>query len=462
MISLKFCKNFSREGKDISLEQLLAAREDRAYLQQECLERYQQTLLSVTLTAVGPVKKNELLDYIFARSLDALTGLFIRLNISPTAEFIRPLETGHEAIFVLPIDARVLKLACIELEDSSSIARLWDLDVIDPTGQLLNRTALGFSPRACLCCTDNAKECARSRKHAIEQIVSQMQQRATEDFFAQQIAEKVSQALLQEVYLTPKPGLVDKRNSGAHRDMNVKTFEKSVWALRSFWASFVSKGIATAKLKEWQILAEIRPLGMAAEKAMLEATGGVNTHKGAIFAFGLVCTALGRLYVKNNNAPDHSIMPAQIFDLVSKFAKGLTAELQNYPENLPLTHGVRLYREYGLTGARGEAEKGLRTVADCLAQFSDKEYVDLHHILLWLMAHNDDTNVVHRGGIEGLTFVKQQAVYILRYVTNKSALIAALEALDDKCIQRNISCGGSADLLALTIFFLSFGRRQYV
>ncbi|VEI46000.1 Holo-ACP synthase, triphosphoribosyl-dephospho-CoA synthase [Actinobacillus equuli] len=132
--------------------------------------------------------------------------------------------------------------------------------------------------------------------------------------------------------------------------------------------------------------------------------------------------------------------------------------MQNYPENLPLTHGVKLYRVYGLTGARGEAESGLITVVRCLAQIKDKEQPDLHQILLWLMAHNDDTNVVHRGGIEGLTFVKQQAAEILRNAATKSEMISALEKLDNECIRRNISCGGSADLLALMVFLLSMER----
>lgn len=458
MIFQKFCKNFSLKGEEISLEQLLTAREERAFLQQECLEKYQQTLLSVTLTAVGGVKKNELLDYIFVRCLEHLSALFKRLNISPTAEFIRPLVTGHEAIFVLPVDAIVLKKACIDLEDSSPLARLWDIDVVAPNGELLSRTALGFSPRSCLCCAENAKLCARSRKHSIEQIVAQMQQRAEDDFFAQQIAEAVYQSLLQEVYLTPKPGLVDRRNNGSHKDMNVQTFERSALALRPFFAKFVLKGIETSTLPESQILTTIRPLGIAAENAMLEVTNGVNTHKGAIFAFGLICCAIGRLY--SIHTPNR-VELSQLFDMVSEFAKGLTAELQNYPENLPLTHGVKLYRAYGLTGARGEAENGLNTVAHCLAQFGSQEQPNLHQILLWLMAHNDDTNVVHRGGMDGLTFVKQQADEILRNAVTKSEMISALEKLDNECIRRNISCGGSADLLALMIFFLCIKGIEY-
>ncbi|WP_208790042.1 triphosphoribosyl-dephospho-CoA synthase CitG [Actinobacillus vicugnae] len=454
MIFQKFCKSFSLKGNEISIESLLNAREERALLQQKCLQKYQQTVLSLTLLAVGGVKQNELLDYIFARSLENLTALFTQLDVVPIAEFIRPLETGHEAIFVLPIEAVRLKKACIALEDSSPLARLWDLDVITLNGELLSRTELGFNARPCLCCSENAKLCARSRKHSVEQIVAQMQQRTKADYFSQQIAEKAYQALLQEVYLTPKPGLVDKRNNGSHADMTVQTFEHSALALRPFFAEFVAKGIATADYSASQILAEIRPLGIHAERAMLQATGGVNTHKGAIFAFGLVCCAIGRLYVQTEQFAK-STRFSQLFELVAQFAEGLTAELQNYPENLPLTHGVKLYRQYGLTGARGEAESGLVTIANCLAFIKQQPVINLHQILVWLMAHNDDTNVVHRGGLDGLRFVKQQAVDILQNFVNETDLRIKLETLDDECIQRNISCGGSADLLALIIFLLS-------
>ena len=102
-------KTFSLEGQEVSLEQLLEGRENRANLQQQCLEQYGETILSLTLLAVGGVKKNVLLDFVFAKALGNLTALFDKLGVQPTAQFIRSLETGHEALFVLPIEANLLK-----------------------------------------------------------------------------------------------------------------------------------------------------------------------------------------------------------------------------------------------------------------------------------------------------------------------------------------------------------------
>lgn len=445
-----FFAHYATEGRPIPLDELLAAREQRALLQQQCLTQYRQTVLSVTQLAVGAVKKNALLDAIFAKCLENVTACLAELAVAPLAEFIRPLETGNEAIFVLPIDAVRLKQAMIALEDSSPLARLWDLDVIAPTSELLSRRELGFSPRPCLLCADDAKLCARSRRHSADDIIAEMQQR----LFAEQIGEWVNRALLQEALLTPKPSLVDQANSGSHRDMDLASFQRSAAALRPFWAAFVRQGMATAAQDDLQILAKIRPLGLQAERAMLNATGEVNTHKGAIFAFGLVCTALGRLWQQRA-----TLSVAQICQQVAAFTQGITAELQHYPTHLPETAGVKLFRQFGLTGARGEAESGFPLVQQLLPTFmndlsasGDWDWAALR-LLLQLMAHNQDTNVAHRGGLAGLQFVQQQAQQILAENCKKSEFCDRLQQFDQACIARNLSAGGSADLLALSFFF---------
>ena len=444
--------HFSTDGTEISLEQLLTAREERASLQQQLLTQYGQTLLCVTLTAVGGVKQNALLDYVFTKTLENLTALFMQLNITPTKEIIRPLATGHEAFFVLPIDSRALKAATIELEESIPLARLWDLDVFDAKGNLLSRADFAIQPRACLVCGNEAKICARTRKHAVDEIVAEMQSRAQRHAVAEYIGEQVYSALVQEARLSPKPGLVDTVNNGSHKDMNLHTFEQSAVSLRPFFTQFVLKGMTTAHLPEKQILAEIRPIGLSAEKAMLKATNGINTHKGAIFSFGLVCTAMGRLLAQQN-----AIQSSVKFDI------GLTDELKHYPEHFPVTAGVRLFRKYGLTGARGEAESGFNLIRTLLPQFDEFHQLDQEHrlliLLLHLMANNPDTNVVHRGGLDGLNFIQHTARDLLadhKIVLDKNILIQALMKFDIACIELNLSSGGSADLLALTIFFLSF------
>ena len=450
-------KHFAIQGPEVALPELLQAREARALLQQQLLQEYGSTLLCLTLTAVGGVKKNALLDYVFAEALAALQGLFQKLQLRPQKQVLRPLTTGHEAFFVLPIEANALKQAVIELEESLPLARLWDLDVFDAQGHLLSRSDFGLPARPCLVCGDEAKVCARSRKHDLASIIEEMQQRAQAHDFAKAISQKVQQALLQEATLAPKPGLVDSLNNGAHRDMDLQSFQASALALTPFFQRFVLLGMQTAALAPKAVLPKLRPLGIEAEQAMFAATNQVNTHKGAIFSFGLVCAAIGRLYAQGKNTLESN----EICALVASFCDGLSAELQAYPAHLPLTAGVRLYRLYGLTGARGEAEQGLPQVQALLPQFAAWQKFTWEHglllALLQLLAHNPDTNVVHRGGLQGLEFMQQQAQQLLAdkpTLDNFSALTQALNEFNHACVTRNLSPGGSADLLALTIFFL--------
>ncbi|OOF80396.1 triphosphoribosyl-dephospho-CoA synthase CitG [Rodentibacter caecimuris] len=460
----RFFQTFSTQGKSISLEALLNAREARALLQQQLLAKYQLPLLSVTLTAIGEVKKNPLLDYVFEKVLEKLTALFAQRKWQPAEKIVRILDSGHEAFFVLPVEAMELKQAMIELEESASLARLWDLDVFDVTGRLLSRSDFNIASRACLICSENAKNCTRSRKHQLNEILLEMQQLAQAYHFAEQISEKVYQALLQEARLSPKPGLVDAITNGAHKDMDLQTFEQSALALKPFFMDFVLKGIETAALSENQVLPHIRPLGLLAEQAMFRATQNINTHKGAIFSFGLICAAIGRLAKLAHFKPNALIFSVDsICALSAKFAQDLSKELEHYPEHLPITAGVRLYRQYGLTGARGEAENGFHQIQALLPIIDEYHQLEWEHrlliALLHLMAKNPDTNVVHRGGLEALQFVQQSAVDLLQnqsLALDKTKLTQALLKFDSACIVRNLSPGGSADLLALLIFFLFF------
>ncbi|MGC6247367.1 triphosphoribosyl-dephospho-CoA synthase CitG [Bisgaard Taxon 45] len=467
----------SLSGKKVSLMALLDAREKRAALQRECREKYGQTLLSVTLVAMGEVKKNRLFDYVFEKSLENLTALFTQLNLMPTASFIHSLVTGHEAIFVLPIEAALLKAHTIEIEDSLPIARLWDMDVIDAQGKLWSRTDLGFAPRQCLLCDEYAKICARSRQHSVEHILSAAQRLVAQHLWAEQVGEWAYQALVEEAMLTPKPSLVDSANSGSHRDMDLSTFQASALALRPFFIKFVELGMATCDLIESKLLPVLRPLGQQAEQAMLCATKGVNTHKGAIFAFGLVCAMVGRWFKQKLekhsqsplNLPSFSLASmAQVCEGVALCTKGICQEFSDYPANLPLTAGVRLFRQYGLKGARGEAEQGFPLIRKYFPAYFQSTNLPKQAItgeqwqhqrlilLLRLISENQDTNVVNRGGLEGLHFMQQQARWLLQQPQTQhdfSWLTTHLITFDHACIEKNLSAGGSADLLALSIFF---------
>lgn len=273
------------------------------------------------------------------------------------------------------------------------------------------------------------------------------------DKLTQYYSQLAWQAMLAEVNLTPKPGLVDKHNTGAHKDMALTDFHLSANAIAKFFPHFLHAGAQHKDLPIKQVLSKIRTIGMECETAMFRATQGVNTHKGSIFSLGLVLTAIGRLV-----ALRQSVTPSAISQLVAGMCQGICTELMQ-PTDTP-TAGQRLYQQFGFTGARGEAEGGYSLVINHalpfylqqLAQQSDTE-IALINTLILLMKMNDDTNIANRGGLNGLIWVKQQAAELLDDGINHTNDLIKVKQFDQRCIKKNLSPGGSADLLILTWFF---------
>ncbi|PKU21334.1 triphosphoribosyl-dephospho-CoA synthase CitG [Telmatospirillum siberiense] len=268
------------------------------------------------------------------------------------------------------------------------------------------------------------------------------------------VARLAHGALIREVLLTPKPGLVDRRNSGAHRDMGLDTFLTSAEAIAPWFSKFFLCGMSGHRSPAEHVLAMLRSDGVACEKAMFAATGGINTHKGSVFAFGLLCGAVGRCHGQGRPLDVQTIC-----DEVAGICRDLVErELDRAGE--ATTAGEHLFHQYGLTGARGEAASGFQTVRTfSLPAFlaveaeTGSEQLALFAALLALLASNADTNLVARGGPEGLLFVQREASRLLAEGgVHAPYFMAKMAAFDDALIKRNLSPGGSADLLAVTWF----------
>ncbi|AZI86172.1 triphosphoribosyl-dephospho-CoA synthase CitG [Kosakonia sp. CCTCC M2018092] len=250
-----------------------------------------------------------------------------------------------------------------------------------------------------------------------------------------------ARALRQELDLTPKPGLVDRANSGAHRDMDYALFLASIDAITPWFARFEQAGFDHAHKPAAAQLRLIRPMGIACEQAMFAATDGVNTHKGGIFSLGLLSFAAGRLRER-----DWQLSADALCDEVSAICRGLVArELAGRAQ--AITAGEKQFRDYGLTGARGEAEQGFITVRRAVLPFWQQEQGErrLHNALLRLMAVNRDSNLVSRGGLAGLRYVQDYAQQLLATGWERDDL----RQMDQALIARHLSPGGSADLLAV-------------
>lgn len=282
----------------------------------------------------------------------------------------------------------------------------------------------------------------------------------------EKISQCAIQALLFEVTASPKPGLVDRFNSGAHKDMDIFTFMSSSAALSNYFydCSFVTMR-QLEELKEngeqyFDLFAELRQLGIKAEKNMYAATNGVNTHKGLVFSLGLMASAATVVFCKTG---DLSLDMADVVEEVKRMTKGLCEkDFANLNSKEILSAGEKLFLNYGIKGIRGEVENGFPAVTE-IAYPKLCEYMqdtnfsinnNLVNVLLHLMAVTEDSNILSRHDMNTLKNVKlsaKQALELGGMFTEVGT--AYIKHMDRDFIDRNISPGGSADLLAVTLMF---------
>lgn len=319
--------------------------------------------------------------------------------------------------------------------------------------------------KSCLFLGGAAKVCSSRRIHTVVELQAKTTEILTDTmdtWDAATAAQQAVRALLYEVTTTPKPGLVDRRNSGSHTDMDSFTFMSSAAALYPYFEACAKVGRETMDRPAPETFAALRPLGCEAEGEMLDATNGVNTHKGAVFSIGITCAALGRL-----NRADWCD-PARVLQEVAAMTMGLTQrDLADVTTENAVTAGQKLYVQYGITGIRGQVEAGLPVVLHHglpVLENGLKLGYDINRAgcaaLLEILVHSTDTNMIARSSRE-----RQ-----LAWVAHVKELLAqtpypdeeALVELDDQFIAENLSPGGSADLLALTYLLHFFKTEEHL
>lgn len=450
---------------EVSLLEMLDARERRVYHQQQLLEQYHKPLICFTMNIAGPVKDSPLIRRGFARGQQLLRQQLFRAKLTPLYTDSRCEATGCEAFYVLDADPLTIKKFTTDIEDATPLGRLFDMDVLRPDGVKVDRQELRLEGRRCLICGGPAKACSSRRIHTVAELQAKTSDILTETMDAWDAATAAQQAiraLLYEVTTTPKPGLVDRRNSGSHTDMDSFTFMSSAASLYPYFEACAKTGRKTSDRPAPETFAALRSLGCEAEGEMLEATGGVNTHKGAIFSIGIVCAALGRL--------ERALWadPARVLAEVSAMTKGLTAQdFAGVTAENAVTAGQKLFVEYGITGVRGQVEAGLPAVLNYglpALETGIAEGYDINRAgcgaLLAILAHSTDTNIIARSSRERqLTLVDELTALLAKTPYPDEA---TLTALDDRFIAEHLSPGGSADLLALTYFLYFFKTEEHL
>lgn len=417
------------------------------------------SLLSFSLNLAGPHKRSPLADFFFTAALTLLTGELNRRFGKLEEPQIRAGRAGAWALLEVPTDAQSCKAFCLELEDGLPAGILWDLDVYDlENGQKLSRKALGWEERPCLICGRKVSFCARSRAHSWQELERESRRLMKEALLSEVaaalwlVAEK---SLFYEVLATPKAGLVDRLDQGAHTDMNIYSFVDSSLALGSSLRKFIEAGMASFSAKRektsassgettnsaqrQEISSEFREkaipvlsasssftgqnnsdkivifktlaaLGQEAERSMFRASGGVNTQQGLIFSLGFLLFAAGRRLRERVEALDGALEQRELDELHQNVTQGLlptAAELA--AEASALAASFLDWRgdseESRQRGARAAVLNGYREALSALmilrrerAEGGDEDESSLA-ALLYLMSCIEDSNILRRAAL---------------------------------------------------------------
>lgn len=278
-------------------------------------------------------------------------------------------------------------------------------------------------------------------------------------------------SLLLEASLAPKPGLVTPRDNGSHRDMNFKTFVDSALALAPCFENCAALGRAFASRLPEAALPFLKEAGLEGERLMRRATGGVNTHKGAIYLLGFLCAAAGRMAhplffsFSSGKAPSLTSIAASFVRGAVKRElaplRGGQAPIKQAPAKPRprLTAGERAYLAHGFTGARGEVEGGYPLASQAISFLRGLPPMPLKNALtdtfFFIVSKNGDTNLYARGGIEGLRTAQALAGEILQSGgTGTPEGREKIRLAERIFVEKNLSPGGSADILSSAVFVL--------
>lgn len=421
----------------MSLEKVLRDRESRSLIQKEMNKRWNSALVSLSLNLPGKEKSPT-----WSRPLFEV-GKQLCLNLP--YPILEVQEFNQNLIIAVNGPHQEIKKKFFIIEENHPLGRFWDFDVFDPKLQKLSRK----SPRSCYLCRNDAWICAKTRTHSQESLVRFIKKRI-KYYFTSVYANYAYEALLEEVDCTPKPGLVDKRNTGAHKDMDHALFVKSAQTLKIYFHECVERGFSLKESNPKTFFQTLRPIGLEAEKLMLQTTQGVNTHKGAIFTLGLHCAAFGHL-VSRGRIPNIENLHSLNKFIRKMCASTLKRELQGSSD----TAGEKAYQKYKIAGIRDEAARGYPfPYFNALPFYLNElklcnENTALVKTFLFLLMNTQDTNIIKRGGIDSLFQVQAMAKFALG---QEPFELEPIVKMDNFFIENNLSPGGTADLLALVIF----------
>lgn len=459
----------SIETDQITLAAIMAKARERRWQQKLKLAGQGNHVISLQLNVPGYPKVFGRLDEFFSLISREITDFFrsycIFLNLKE--QVCESDDTGSMTLFGVPADiisARQLKVISEQFEEAHPLGRFIDVDILEATGEAISSGKL----KPCFYCqAAPAFICRRENKHDINvlrEFIESKVNRYIAKCANRQLAHTLSafacRALLHEVSLTPKPGLVTRTGAGAHADMDFTTFLDAIGSFSQYFQDIVRLTDYIEDQDVAAILPAIRRIGLQMEVAMNGVTNRVNTHKGAIFLMALAVFCAAKV-----------IREKGVFKLgafvceVQRISIGLVQRELCLKTNGESTHGQKCFEQYGLegSGARGEAEQGfpsvvyfgLPVIKEGLKMLgAPPKDGDLRAVLiealLNIMTVNNDTNVLFRHGWKVLEEIKCKSIDALS-AWRKGDKGLYLQMVEE-CRKRRISPGGSADLLSVSMF----------
>lgn len=410
---------------------LLNAKEDRVRQIRQMVDK-DHGLIVIGSNIPGKKKNTgytELLIHYFAR---VTASLFL---ISKSSELKS--EAGNLILLQTNKDRQV-KEQLIKLEDSHPLGRFVDLDYFCEEEKSISRSDLGYPLRKCFLCEKPAFVCIREENHSKRVILAHFNKQ-TETFFTPQFKDIIKNAIMGELDLEDKFGLVTPTSSGSHPDMDYALMKRVAFALLDDFVHFIWLGMKYSVPRAYQ---KANKLGLKMEAKMFAVTGGINAYKGLIFLAGFILVGFGKML---STAKEWQDLPG----IIQRLSRDILQDLQKD------TFGEKLIHEKAIYGARGEVKEGIPTVL-AIKNDLEKQGVDevsLHLALIKSIGLTHDTVFIKRSGswTNYLNF-REKITAITAYDRNRIAEVTK------ECIASHISCGGAADILIGALLVLGLSK----
>jgi len=404
------------------MSKVLDARETRDLFIQEQMNHH-QVIVSVHANIPGENKEGKeayFLLHLFSRILE---DDFI---VSP---FFYESKDGPYSLFMLDrVDSNQIKKRMVQIEDTHDLGRLIDIDVYEQSKTLHREHS-----RKCYLCDEVASVCVRNQTHQLEEIEKHISNQISY-YFQSLLYHEIDEAILKELWLDPKFGLVTPSSNGSHKDMDYNLMISAKDAIIPYFLELFFIGY-----KEEQHLSIVKEkaiqIGLLAEQKMLQATRGVNAYKGLIYHLGYTALALGIVLRTHGTFPE-------IFTIL----KNLHPDYESSFIDAPMSYGKQLFLSKGIGGARKEMALGLPHVQKALTLVADLTSYNLFEILVYFITNIEDTTMMKRLNEESEEELLKKFRRLNLHHMNE------IEDLTKECISRNLSFGGAADLLIVTIF----------